>query len=192
MSDSPSFERLLSGIRNGDIDGAGEVVVRRFAGRLVALAAVKISPRLRRRVEAEDVAQSVFQTFFRRLDDGRIEVRDWTSLWCLLARIAVCRICRHADRNAAARRSQALEEELTPDVPAFDREPDAAEVLMAEELHGRVVADTPEKYRDIVARLLEGATHEEIARELGTSISTVERVHRRLRERLAAMLAAET
>ncbi len=191
MSDSPSFDRLLSGVRKGDVDGAGEIIVRRFASRLVALAAGKISQRLGRRVGAEDVAQSVFQTFFRRMDDGLIELQDWASLWCLLARIAACRICRHAEHNAAARRSQDREDELTPDVQAFDREPRPEEVLIAEDLHGCLVAGMPDKYRAIVLHILDGTTHEEIARELGTSLSTVERVHRRARERLTALLAVE-
>ena len=191
MSESSSFDRMLSGVRQGDADRIGEMIVRRFAARLVVLVAGKISERLRRRVEAEDVVQSVFRTFFRRLDDGLMELRDWESLWGLLARIAVCRICRHAESNAAARRSQDRETDLTPDVQAFDREPGAEQVLIAEELHRCLVAEMLEKYRPIVQQLLEGMTHEEIARELGTSISTVERVHRQVRERLTALLAAE-
>ena len=191
MSDSPSFDRLLSGVRKGDVDGAGEIIVRRFAGRLVALATGKISQRLGRRVGAEDVVQSVFRTFFRRLDDGLMELRDWESLWGLLARIAVCRICRHAERNATARRSQDRETDLTPDVQVFAREPGAEEVLIAEELHRGLLDGMPEKYRPIIVQILEGTSHEEIARGLGTSISTVERVHRRARERLTALLTAE-
>jgi RNA polymerase sigma-70 factor (ECF subfamily) len=192
MSESPSFDRLLSGVRRGDADAVAELIVRRFADRLVVLAARRISERLRRRVEAEDVVQSVFRTFFRRLDDGLMELRDWESLWGLLARIAVCRISRHAEHNAAARRNQGREVDWTADVQAFDREPATEEVLIAEDLHGCLVEAMPEKYRPILLRILDGATHEETARELSTSISTVERVHRRARDRLAALLAVET
>jgi RNA polymerase sigma-70 factor (ECF subfamily) len=192
MSESPSFERVLSGVRRGDADGVAELIVRRFADRLVALAARRISERLRRRVEAEDVVQSVFRTFFRRLDDGLMELRDWESLWGLLARIAVCRICRHAEHNAAARRNQNREVDWTADAQPFDRDPATEEVLIAEDLHACLVDAMPKQYRPILLRILDGGTHEEIARELGTSISTVERVHRRARDRLAALLAAET
>ncbi len=191
MPDSPSFDRLMSEIRKGDLDGAGELLVRQFAARLAALAAAKIGARLAKRVGPEDVVQSVYRTFFRRLDDGLVELRDWESLWGLLARIAVCRICRHAEHHAAARRSQDREAALAEDVPAFDREPKPEEVLIAEELHADLLATMPEKYRSIAARILEGDTHEEIARGLGTSISTVERVHRRARERLTELLPAE-
>jgi RNA polymerase sigma-70 factor (ECF subfamily) len=188
MADSPSFDHLLSGLKKGDTDGAGEMIVRRFAGRLVALAATRLGERLRRRVEAEDVVQSVFRTFFRRLDDGLTELRDWESLWGLLARITVLRICRHAERTSAARRDPGREVALEADVDSFDREPSTEEVLIAEELHRQLLDEMQEKYRPIVQNILEGKTHEAIARELGTSLSTVERVHRRARERLTALL----
>ena len=191
MPDSPSFDRLLSGVRKGDVDGAGEIIVRRFAARLAALAAAKVGERLGRRIDAEDVVQSVFRTFFRRLDDGLMELRDWESLWGLLTRISVCRICRHAEHNAAARRNQGRETDLADDIQAFDREPRAEEVSIAEELRDRLIAEMTEKHRAIVLRILDGATHEAIAKELATSIATVERVHRGARERLSKLLADE-
>ena len=192
MSESPSFDRLLSGVRKGDADGTGAIIVRQFEARLAALAAAKIGARLGRRDGADDVVQEVYRTFFRRLDGGLIELRDWDSLWSLLARITVCRVRRQAERNAAARRSQDRETDLADDVPAIDRAPRAEEVSIAEELRDRLIAEMPEKHRAIVLRILDGATHEAIAKELATSIATVERVHRRARERLSELLAAET
>ena len=99
MPDSPSFDRLLSGVRKGDVDGAGVIIVRRFEARLAALAAARIGNRLGRRGGADDVVQEVYRTFFRRLDGGLIELRDWDSLWGLLARITVCRVRRQVERG---------------------------------------------------------------------------------------------
>ncbi|MFO0880616.1 MAG: sigma-70 family RNA polymerase sigma factor [Gemmataceae bacterium] len=191
MLESPSFDNLVAIALEGNTEGVAELIVRRFTDRLVALAAGKISEKLRRRVEADDIVQSVFRTFFRRLDEGHMELRDWESLWGLLARIAVCRIYRHAERNAAARRSQGREVALSPDIEIFNRDPAPDEVLIAREIHFSLVSGLPEKYRPIVGQLLDGRHHEEIARNVGTSISTVERVHRRARERLRAMLQSE-
>jgi RNA polymerase sigma factor (sigma-70 family) len=191
MSATSSFRGLLASIEQGERRQATEVIVERYAGRLVALSARKMGQKLRQRVDPEDILQSVLATFFRRLDDGRIEIHDWESLWGLLARVAVHRICRHAERHKAARRSQDKEVSLEDNLQALDREPTAAEVLVAEELHEQLMKGLAEKYRPIVAMILEGATHESIAETLHTSLSTVERVHRRAREYLLAILTQE-
>ena len=79
MSTSPSFQRLLSRIRQNDGQAAAEIVVERFAGRLAALAARKMSQRLQQRVGPEDIVQSVFATFFRHHQDGHLELRCATA-----------------------------------------------------------------------------------------------------------------
>jgi DNA-directed RNA polymerase specialized sigma24 family protein len=191
MSESPSFDRLLSAFRKGDKNTTGEMIDRRFASRLIALATTKINKRLARRVGPEDVKQSVLRTFFRRLENGDVELRDWDSLWGLLAQIAVRRIRRHAEYNTAARRSQEREVALTANIEALDREPDPSEVLIVEEIQDRLLADMSDRHRPKLQRIMDGAKHGEIARELGTSISTLERVHRRARELLTAILASE-
>jgi RNA polymerase sigma factor (sigma-70 family) len=191
MSASPSFQRLLSRFRQQDRERADEMIVQRFAARLAALAARKMSPRLQQRVGPEDVVQSVFATFFRQVDAGRLELRDWETLWGCLAQIAVWRICRHAERHAAGRRSLEREGPLPEGVRVLDREPSPEEVQIAGELHARLLGALPEKHRPILAGLLDGATQEEVASELGTSLSTVGRVLRRAREQLEALLRAE-
>ena len=188
MSDDPSFQSLLRRLKTGASSQAEEIIVNRFASRLAALASRKIGERLRRRVGPEDIVQSVFATFFRRLEDGRLELRDWESVWGLLARIAVWRICRYAHHHKAARRDQDREEILADDLAAFDREPTAEEALMATELGEQFLEGTPEKHRPAVERIIEGLSHEAIAKELGMSLSTVGRVHRRAKEHLKRLL----
>lgn len=188
MSTSPSFQRLVSRIEQGDAQDAAESIVERFAARLAALAAQKMNQRLQKRVGPEDVVQSVFATFFRRVDNGQLELRDWDSLWGLLARITVWRICRYAEHHGAAQRSLKREVPLEEDLRALDREPRAEDVLMAEELHEQLTNGLSERYRPIAMQILDGVTHETIAAKLNTSISTVERVHRRARECLTRLL----
>ena len=187
MADSPSFDRLLSGVHKGDGDQVGDIIVRRYAARLAGLAAARISAKLRRKVEADDVVQSAFRTFFRRLDDGKLELRDWDSVWGLLARIVVRRIAREAERSAALKRSGDRETAMAEAPQAFDREPKAEEVAQAVDLIEQLIGRMPEKYRAIVQQILAEHSHEEIAQAQGTSISTVERVHRRARELLAKL-----
>ncbi len=191
MADSPSFDRLLSGLQKGDTDQIAELIVKRFESRLAFMAADRISRKLGRRIEVDDVTQSAFATFFRRVDDGRIELVDWDSLWGMLAKIARRRICRHAERNGAGKRSLDREIALAEDAAAFDREPSAEEVLGAEELSQGLIDQFPEKHQEMLRGILAGKTHEEIAKELGTSIATVERVRRRARELLGGMISEE-
>jgi len=65
--------------------------VNRFAGALIAEAAKKLGRRLRRKLDAEDVVQSAWASFFRRYADGQFEVKDWSGLWGLLVSITVCK-----------------------------------------------------------------------------------------------------
>lgn len=190
MRESPSFERLLSGIQHGHQDQVGDMIVRRFAERLIALTSGRIGNRLRQRVTEDDIVQSVFLTFFRRLGDGQFELRNWESLWGLLAQAAVWRICRQAQYHSAQKRTwqqeQGSESLLVQEV--WKREPDTTDLLVAEELHAQLMSQIKEQHQPIVQLILDGATHEAIARELKVSLSTVERVHRRAKECLSAIL----
>lgn len=195
MIPSPSFEQLLGTVRAGDTNEIGAIVVRRFGAQLVALSASHLSQRLQPRVDAEDVVQSIFKTFFRQLGDEQLELNDWDSLWGLLAQAAMWRICRYAKHHLAQKRSLAQETSLAPEGPPearmLNREPNAADVLVADELQQQLLAGLKEQHRPIVVRILDGATHEAIATELRTSISTVERVHRRAKEVLRGILETD-
>lgn len=188
---TPSFRLLIDRLQQGRPGHFAETVVERFTARLAALTAKKMTARLQQRVAPEDVIQSVFATFFRRMGDGQFELRDWDSLWSLLARIAVWRICKHSEYHGAARRAINKEVSLEPGLDLLQREPSPNDVLVAEELQKQLLESLAERYRPIVLQILGGATHEAIVEDLHTSLSTVERVHRRARETLLALLASE-
>lgn len=192
---SESFQRLVRCLQRSETNDAAELVVGRFAARLAALAARGMSRGLQQRVDPEDVVQSVFATFFRQYDAGKVELHDWESLWGYLAQAAVWRIRRHAERNAATRRAVERTTALGADVTAFDREPGPEDVRVAQELREQLIerlkARHPEKYYRIAERILEGVSHAKIAQEFETSITTVERVHARTRDYLARILADE-
>src|SRR5262245_14011453 len=71
--DEPSDHALLRCWRGGSQDAATQLY-RRYAHRLRSLAKARCSPDLARRVEAEDIVQSVFATFFRGAGTGRYVV----------------------------------------------------------------------------------------------------------------------
>src|SRR5579884_2588385 len=88
---------------------------RRYATRLVAVARGYIRDRLRQKVDAEDVVQSVFRSFYHHHASGQFEVTSWESLWGLLVCITMRKCgrkvayyqaaCRDARREASSSRS---------------------------------------------------------------------------------------
>src|SRR5947209_331345 len=68
MSMAPEEKALIDLWRQGDEDAARKIVDR-YIDRLLVLARRRISQRLAPRVDAEDIVQSVFRTFFGRLKD---------------------------------------------------------------------------------------------------------------------------
>ena len=74
---------LLHRYRRGDDDAATELYLR-YAHRLRALANAQTSPELQQRVDNEDLVQSIFRTFFRRVAGGQYDVPNGDELWKLL------------------------------------------------------------------------------------------------------------
>src|SRR5262249_6479361 len=139
MSDELQVSELMTRLRGGDQRVADDVF-HRFAGRLVALARSRLDLDLRRKVDPEDIVQSVFKSFFRRQGAGEYEVANWDTLWSLLAMITVhkagfrIRYYRAARRNgerdpASIRYSQ----EFNAEWEAIAREPTPAQAAMLTE-----------------------------------------------------------
>src|SRR5882672_2722229 len=84
MAEDDMIERC----RRGDQDAARELFDA-YVARLIPLAKRRISQRLASRVDAEDIVQSVFRTFFARLKDYKFEISDQDDLFRLLMRITV-------------------------------------------------------------------------------------------------------
>ena len=62
---SDSFAGFVSGLQARD-DAAARQLFSRFARQLIALALRHIGARFRHKVDAEDVAQSAYKSFFAR------------------------------------------------------------------------------------------------------------------------------
>src|SRR5260370_31056771 len=87
----PSDHSLLRRFRGGSEDAATQLYVR-YAHRLRALVKAHCSSELARRVEPEDIVQSVFRRFFRRVSQGDYDVPAGEVLWGLFLVIALNRI----------------------------------------------------------------------------------------------------
>ena len=105
---SDSFAEFVSGLQAGD-DAAARQLFGRFTCQLIALALRHIGAGLRHKVDAEDVVQSAYKSFFARYNPGNLEVQSWNSLWGLLALITVRKCAERAAYHRAGCRNAARE-----------------------------------------------------------------------------------
>jgi DNA-directed RNA polymerase specialized sigma24 family protein len=185
MSAPSSFAGLMDRLRARD-PAAAEQVFRRFTARLLALAQSRLDPLLRRRLDPEDVVQSVLKSFFLRQAEGRWELGGWDGLWALLAAITVRKCARQAEQARAACRD--VHREAGPgggdgwDGPSAEPTPEEAVALV--ELVEELLQGVGERDRHIVALTLQGETPGRIAEQVGCSERKVYRIQEGLRQHL--------
>jgi RNA polymerase sigma factor (sigma-70 family) len=182
---------LLENLRLGDRDAA-TALFRRYAKRLRQLIKAKCSPALARRLDADDIMQSVFSAFFRGASDGCYEVPDGEELWPLLLVIALNKIRTQGLFHRAAKRDVRLTcgwDDANGLKHALGQlevdEPLPFLKLVAEEALERM----PPTQREIVEYRVAGYEVEEIAHRVGRSKRTVERILQSCRQQLGEMLA---
>ncbi len=186
----PSDQSLLRRFRHGSQDAATQLYLR-YAQRLRALAQAQCSAELARRVDVDDIVQSVFGSFFRRANQGCYEVPAGEELWKLLLVMALHKIRDQGSYHRAAKRDvrrttggEGLDQSLA--APG-----NQGEVAFPE----TVVQETPEKlsplHRQVVELRLEGYEVAEIAQKVERSKRTVERVLQEARGELGTLLGQE-
>ena len=186
--------RLLSKFRNGD-SAAAEALYHRFVSRLIGLAKKRLSHKLARRVDAEDVVQSVYRSFFARAQEGEYRIERAGDLWRLLAAITVNKVLRQAEFHGQQKRavgretsSDNLEDSFRRCTEYFAVDPgDEEAVAVAEELES-LMSELPERDRTILEFRLNGVDVGEIARQIGRSEWTVRRSLNALQEQLERRL----
>jgi len=190
------FERLMDQLRAGD-DAAAREVFEKFARRLVGLAASRLPVTLNAKVDAEDVVQSVFLSFFRRHQEGQFQLENWDTLWSLLTVLTVRKCGHRVGQFLAARRDVRREraDDHADDAAALvdrlaDTRPTAYECVLLIETVEQVMRGLKEDDRPVVALRLQGFTVKEIAEQTGRSERTVHRALETVREQLQSQADA--
>ena len=190
MNAEQSFDQMMVRLRAGD-DAAAGAVVERFSRRLAALARKKLDGQIRRKVDAEDVLQSVFKSFFVRHANGQFEPTGWDNLWTLLTVIAVRKCGKRWKFFRASRRNvgreAAIGAESNPGWEAFDRQPTPDEAVAVADTVAHLMRGLDERGREILSLRLQGRLVEEIAAEVGCAERTVRRVLDHVKTRLQEM-----
>jgi RNA polymerase sigma factor (sigma-70 family) len=189
MTPGTSFADLMRRLEQGDPDAAA-VVYEHYARRLIGLAQRRLPARLRAKVGPDDVAQSVFRTFFRRAAQHQFDLHGADSLWALLAEITL-RKCGRWSRHFATRKrggdaQAAALADLDPgDEPADDREPSPADAALLLDLLEELLRGLDEREQLVCELRLQECSAAEIAERTGWSEATVfrklDRIKRRLR-----------
>src|SRR5205085_953485 len=108
MPELPADQSPLEALQAGDEDAARKVFDR-YAEQLVRLARRRISQRLASRIDAEDIVQSVFRTFFHRAKQGQFHLEAPDDVCKLLARITVHKTFRQIAFHKRAKRDPGQE-----------------------------------------------------------------------------------
>jgi RNA polymerase sigma-70 factor (ECF subfamily) len=187
-----SDRSLLERCRSGSEDAAVQLY-RRYAQRLRDLARAQCSPDLARRVEADDIVQSVFGSFFRGVRQGYYDLPQGEDLWKLFLVIALNKIRARGAYFRAAKRDirrtvgGGWYDHTLESVASGDESAQAALQLAVDDALDRV----PPGHRDAVRLRIEGFEVAEIARRLGRSKRSTERLLQEARQRLTELLQVE-
>ncbi len=197
MGAQGSVTRLIIDLRS-DEPAVREVAARLVWGRyfqeLLVLARNHLSARIRSREDAEDVLQSMYQSFCARQRRGDFDLSNRDQLWNLLVQITLRKARNTANRHRQAKRDVRREDtEPSTDDPAGDQAvsildqidsdgPTPLEAaLLNEALERRFQMLADPALRQIAQWKLEGYTNAEIAQTLECTLRTVERKLERIR-----------
>jgi RNA polymerase sigma-70 factor (ECF subfamily) len=191
-TEESSDHSLVVRFRLGDQDAATQLYVR-YSKRLTSLVKKRCSTELARCAGVEDIVQSVFGTFFRRIGQGCYEPPDGDLVWKVLLVIALNRVRSEATYYFAAKRDahrticgptarNCIELKVKPGGPA----PERLELLVQE-----ILERLPSRTRLLLKLRLDGFTIAESARRAQCSSRTAERVIQGLRLLYGELLRTE-
>jgi len=178
--DEPTVN-LVARWRQGDQEAAS-VLFGRYAQQLIGLAASRLSARLSQRVDAEEVVQSAFRSFFVAARHGSFDLTRGGDLWRLLVSITLHKLHDQVKRNTAGKRSINREQADTADHPDGSLRTIAASgpspleaVALSDELE-QILRSLPALQRRVLELRLQGHHLDEIATLMQRSIRTVSRI----------------
>ena len=165
----------------------------RYIHRLRALAQARCSPDLARRVDTDDIVQSIFGSFFRGASKGYYEVPEGEELWKLFLVIALNKIRAKGNYHRAARRDMRLTvgSDNFDHLPVAEGNPEDGDLAFLRLAVAEALEKLPPQHKQIVTLRIEGHEVGEIAELVGRSHRTVERILQQARERLTELLKGD-
>jgi RNA polymerase sigma factor (sigma-70 family) len=178
---------LMQLLREGSEDAARELW-ERYGEHVLRVVRRKLDRKLRAKYDSADLAQAVWLSFFvEPHHDYRFERPE--DLLAFLADLAQHKLVdvqrqRYRTKKHNVNREHSLEGSAATEAAAMpDRRASPVHTAIARERWERLLDGQPEHHRHILEMLQQGYTHEEIARELGISAKTVQRLLRKMDSR---------
>lgn len=197
MDHEGSVTRLIELLRSHDPsvrDTAARLIWQHYFRDLLELARKSLDKRVRRRVDEEDVLQSMFQSFCVRQGRGDFELADRDELWKVLVTITLRKARNAAIKHGRGKRNISREQDPTlvagdkliwPDLVLEQMHaagPSPAEAaVLNEALERRLEALADPELRRIALWRLEGYSNREIADRLECTERSIERKLGRIR-----------
>ena len=187
--DEFSDKSLMRRFRQGEDDAPTQLYLR-YAERLQALATKQTSAELGRRLDPEDIVQTVFRTFFRRVAQGNYDVPDGEEIWKLLLVIALNKIraagIHHKAAKRDVRRTNSGDANDLVIQEASGKDETALAVLRM--VVDDVLTGLSESHRKMIELRSEGHEVVEISQAVGRSKRSVERVLQDFRRRMGELI----
>ena len=180
------IEELLSRLRDGEEDAATALYLR-YARRLQTLAEKQTDQKMAVRVDPEGVVQSVFRTFFRRVNLGQYNVSDADELWKLLLVIALNKLRTEATAHRTAKRDVSKTVSLN-DSNLRQSTQDNEALLVLKMTVAEVVGKLSDVEREVVWFRIQGYEIQEIADRCKRSKRSVERILQKFRKQLGSQI----
>ncbi len=191
MSKDRSVDSFVRSLRQGDPSVTKEVFDQ-YVDRLVGMARKRISQRLAGRIDAEDIVQSVFRTFFQRAKQGQFEFSAEDDICRMLARITVHKTLRQVAHHQAGKRDASRDagsgdesQDLVVNLMSREPSPDEATQLLDQMEH--FLAQLRPEDRQILELRMQGYSTLEISQQM----KITDRKVRRLMERIRAQAEQE-
>lgn len=185
MSCTPNeFERLMERLRAGDRD-AGKDIFERYGKAIQMVVRFRLDRRLRSQFDSIDFAQDAWASLFR-IPPEKYTFRTPEELVAFLTRVAQHKMfdayrkrCRHSKKSGRKFLHLRTYAEEQP-----SRLPTPSQVaILGEEWH-RILQGNPPPLRRALEMLREGYSQREIAQHLGLHAKRIQRLIKRLNDRI--------
>ena len=192
MPRDAAFAELMIRVRRGDAEAA-EQLFRQFESQVRLEVRLRLrDPRLRPRIDEDDVCQSVLLSFFVRARLGEYDVTTPGELVRLLAGMARNKLAAQVRRHSADCRDFRRTESLADAVAAAEATSSLSQMMSGEELLLKVRARLSKEEQSIANLRADGRSWAEVAHELGGTADARRKQLQRAADRVGQELGLES
>jgi RNA polymerase sigma factor (sigma-70 family) len=180
------FEELVAQLKEGSQDAAWELV-ETYGPHILRVVRRTLTREMRPKFDSQDFVQAVWASFFTHRERF-LDVQRPEQLVGLLAATARHKIVDELRRRLETQKHDVRRERSMDDSNVVvkqnlvSHDPRPSQIAVARERWHQLMHQQPEQCRRIVSLRLAGETHQAIARTMGISQKTVQRVLQRLLE----------